>query len=290
MQLDLFADSHDVMLRNDVLDALHRRHAADARRAYDRLVEAYPADDAVPALATLIAALEDTSMTCFTGHQALATVRRVLADEIMPAARRLFGEQAARSWIAPCWRVLAQRAVALPFHADHSEDHAAPMWLLAGDPASAKQAVERIASWRRIPVPLGWMTEARYRDDGLDAAWPLIAELAWLAPAWCEALIRRLGEPALDALRRQFDAEFAGTGESADFAWFPAWLLTVKPALADRLREAWLSRQVDAQRATSLLWQILSLERQGRQHDLVERRAELRGLHAGLYAAYMKTR
>ncbi len=290
MQLDLFADSRDVMLRNDVLDALHRRDAAGARRAWERLVEVYPADDAVPALATLIAALEDTSMTRLTGHQALAAVRRVLADEIVPAARRLLGEQTARSWIAPCWRALAQRAVALPFHADYGDDHAAPMWLLAGDPAAAKQAVERIASWHRIPVPLGWMTEARYRADGLDAAWPLIAELAWLAPARCEALIRRLGEPTLDALCRQFDAEFAGTGEPADFAWFPAWLLTVKPALADRLREARLSRQVDAERATSLLWQILSLERQGRQHDLVERRGALRGLHAGLYAAYMKTR
>jgi hypothetical protein len=64
MQLDLFADSRDVMLRNDVLDALHRRHA---RRAWERLVDVYPADDAVPTLATLIAAREDTSMRRFTG-------------------------------------------------------------------------------------------------------------------------------------------------------------------------------------------------------------------------------
>jgi len=48
--------------------------------------------------------------------------------------------------------------------------------------------------------------------------------------------------------------------------------------------------QIDAERATSFLWQIRSLERQGRQHDLVERRKALRGLHAGLYAAYMKKR
>ncbi len=189
-----------------------------------------------------------------------------------------------------CWRALAQRAVALPFDADYSDHHAAPMWLQAGDWAAAKQAVERIASWRRIPVSLAWMTEARYRADGLDAAWPLLAELAWLAPTRCVVLVSRLEDASLDALRRQFDAEFVGTGEITDFAWFPAWLLTVKPGLADRLREAQLSRHVDPERATSMLWQILSLERQGRQHDLVERRKALRDLHGGLYAAYMKTR
>ena len=38
MQLDLFADSRDVMLRNDVLDALQRHHASDARQTWERLI------------------------------------------------------------------------------------------------------------------------------------------------------------------------------------------------------------------------------------------------------------
>ncbi|WP_207000451.1 hypothetical protein [Trinickia mobilis] len=290
MQLDLFADSRDVMLRNDVLDALQRRHAVDARQAWERLAHEYPADDTVPMLSVLVTALEDAPSARFVDHPALAEARRVLADEIAPAARRLFGEQAARAWLVPCWRALAQRAAALPFDADYSDHHATPMWLQAGDWDAAKQAVERIASWRRIPAPLAWMTEACYCADGLDVVWPLLAELAWLAPVRCVALLSRLGDVSLDALRRQFDTEFVGTGETTDFAWFPAWLLTVKPALADRLREAQLSRHVDAERAASLLRQILSLERQGRHHDLVERRKALRDLHAGLYAAYMKTR
>jgi hypothetical protein len=290
MQLDLFADSRDVMLRNDVLDALQRRHACDARQAWERLMGEYPADDTAPILAVLITAIENVSTARLVSHPALVEARRVLADEIAPAARRLLGEQAAGAWLVPCWRTLAQRAATLPFDADCSDHHAAPVWLQAGDWDAAKQAVERIASWRRIPAPLAWMTEARYRADGLDLAWPLLTELAWLAPVRCVALISRLGDVSLDALRKQFDAQFVGTGELTDFAWFPAWLLTVKPGLADRLREAQLSRHVDPERATSMLLQILSLERQGRHHDLIERRQALRDLHAGLYAAYMKTR
>jgi hypothetical protein len=289
-QLDIFADSRDVMLRNDVLEPLQRRDAAQARAALDRLRDAYASDEALPALDVLVHALESSTTECFADHPMVAAARRTLEEDVTPAARRMLPGPTVEAWLAPCWRSLARRAASLPFQPSDSDSYAAPLWLKAGEWALAREAIERMPSWWRIPAPLAWMTEARYRAEGLDAAWPLFAELAWLAPARCEALIGRLGEPTLNMLRRQFDAEFAGTGDPADFAWFPAWLLTVKPALADRLREARLSHQVDAERATSLLWQILSLERQGRQHDLVERRAALRGLHAGLYAAYMKTR
>ncbi|MGF6301181.1 MULTISPECIES: hypothetical protein [Paraburkholderia] len=102
-----------------------------------------------------------------------------------------------------------------------------PLWLLAGDRAAAIEAVEAIESWSRIPAPLAWMTEARYRAAGLDAAWPLLAQLAWLAPARFVALLPALGDASLDALRQRFDAEFPGTGEVDDYSWFPAWLLLV---------------------------------------------------------------
>jgi len=39
-----------------------------------------------------------------------------------------------------------------------------------------------------------------------------------------------------------------------------------------------------------VLLELLGLERQGRQRDVIERRKTLRGLHAGLYAAYMASR
>jgi hypothetical protein len=36
--------------------------------------------------------------------------------------------------------------------------------------------------------------------------------------------------------------------------------------------------------------ELLSLERQGRHHELLETRRELQALNTALYAAYMKTR
>jgi hypothetical protein len=289
-QLDIFADSRDVMLRNAVLEELQRRDGDGARTALEQLAAGYPDDGALSAMGVLVRELERAPATPFADHTALTLARCHLEDEVVPAARRVLPAQTAHAWLAPCWRALAQRAESLQFRGADADSHAAPLWLLAGEWAAASDAVEGIESWWRIPVPLAWMTEVRYRTGGLDAAWPLLAELAWLAPGRFAALLPRLDDASLDALRRRFDAEFPGSGEVEEYMWFPAWLLTVKPALADRLREARLSHQVDAERATSLLWQILSLERQGRQHDLVERRKTLRGLHAGLYAGYMKTR
>ncbi|EEF26345.1 conserved hypothetical protein, partial [Ricinus communis] len=216
-QMDIFADSLDVMARNDVVDAILRRDAGQARAAVARLVAHYPDDNALPALGTLIRALDVVSSS-ITDHASLAAARGTLEHEITPAAGRALPASAVQAWLAPCWRALALRAAGLPFDAGSADCHPAALWLQAADWVAAQEAVARIPSWRRIPVPLAWMTEARFRLDGLDATWPLLAELAWLSPARFVALSDRLGDKLLDALRRQFDAEFAGAGDTFDAA------------------------------------------------------------------------
>jgi hypothetical protein len=290
MQLDIFADSRDVMLRNDVVDALHRRDAISARQAWQRLVGEFPDDGTLAGLATLIDVLDSDVTAPFADHPALAAACCRLNDEVEPAARRLLGDAPGRAWMASCWRTTARQAAALPFRADVSDLHAAPLWLRAGDWDEAERAVVRIESWRRIPAPLMWMAEVRHRADGVASSLPMLTELAWLSPGRLADLLHRLADASIDTLRRKFDANFEGAGQTADLAWFPAWVLIEKPALAPLLREARPSRQTAPERATRLLLQILSLERQGSQHELVERRKALRDLHAGLYAAYLRAR
>jgi hypothetical protein len=293
-QLDIFADSRDVVLRNGVLDQLQRRDGAAARAALEELAAEYPDDRALSAMTVLVRELEGGSTTPFADHAVLAVARRHLEDEVAPAVRQVLPAQTGYAWLAPCWSSLAQRAAGLAFRGvqadSHAGNHAAPLWLLAGEWTAACDAVERIESWWRIPAPLMWMTEARYRTEGLDAAWPLLAELAWLAPGCFAALLTRLGDASLDALRRRFDAEFPGTGGVDDYAWFPAWLLVVKPALAGRLGEARVQRNRAESRATALLGEILRREHEGDQHELVSLRQKLSRLHAGLFEAYMGTR
>ena len=138
------------------------------------------------------------------------------------------------------------------------------------------------------------MTEARYRREGVDAAWPLLVELAWLAPKRLDALLRVLADPLIDRLRRRFEDSFDAVVESSDgrdgLAWFPAWALTDTPALAPHLAQAEQGQDSNPERSFRLMVQLLGLERQGRHHELVARRKALRDLCAPLYAAYMATR
>ena len=204
--------------------------------------------------------------------------------------QHLWGTPAGAAWLMPLWRQLAQRAGRLGFCAELAESHAAALWLKAGDFGAAADAVQRIESWRRIPVPLAWMSEARFRLDGLDSSWGLLAELAWLSPQRFDALARRLADPVLSRLRRRFDADFDGEGTVADLAWFPAWVLCETPALAHGLGQAQPGLQGPPERAMRLLLDLLHLERQGRQRELIEQRKSLRDLQPAIFAAYMRSR
>jgi hypothetical protein len=294
MQLDIFDHGRDLMLRNDVLAALERRDAAAARAARQDLLEEYPDDASLATLALLVDALERSAGPAFVAHEALRAARRWVANDVTPAARRSFDAPAAAAWLAGLWRDLAQRAAPLPFCAECSDEHAAALWLLAGDWPAAIDTVARIQSWRRSPAPLAWMAEARWRHDGLDAVWPLLAELAWLAPDRFDTLTRQLADPVIQALRRRFDSEFEpDTDEASDaasLAWFPAWVLTDKPALAPLLGPARPGSDGAPERGLRLMLELLALERQGNHREIVQRRKDLRDTQATLYAAYLKTR
>ena len=141
-QLDLFAHSHAVELRNDVLDALLKRDVAGAARARAMLAADQPDDTALPGLDTLIAALAGEhpeaadGPAAFPTAAALAPVREQLAQSVTAAAVAAFGRRDAQAWLRPFWRGLARRAAALPFDPAHADDHAAPLWLQAGDAAA----------------------------------------------------------------------------------------------------------------------------------------------------------
>lgn len=289
-QLDIFAHSRDVMLRNDVLDALQRRDSTRAREAWRALAAAFPEDADLPALEVLARTLEQHSDAPLPDHDALARERQGLAEDVAEAARQALGAESGRAWLRPLWQALAARSASLPFQAARADDHAAALWLRAEDWQAAARAVQGIESWHRIPTPLAWMAEARCRLGGPDGSWALLAELAWLAPKRLDRLLRRLDDPLFARLLKKFEADFDDSDAPTGLSWFPAWVLTEAPALAPQLARARPSQHSDAERGMRLMVELLGLERQGRHHELVQHRRALRDLHAPLYAAYMATR
>ncbi|MDO8320905.1 hypothetical protein [Rhodoferax sp.] len=290
MQFDFFNDNQAVVLRNDVIFALEKFDAPAAQQACETLTRHDPYDVAAVPLLLLIVTLFESTTIPFQSHTDMRAACLELQRKITPAAIAGMGPAAANAWLNTRWQALAARAVALPYHTGHPDEHAAPLWLQARQWQAAADAVAQIASWRRIPAPLSWMLHARLQLQGLQANWGLLAELAWLAPQRLENVVQQAAEPILQALARKFEEGFEGAGDTDDLVWFPAWVLTDRPTLAPALTQAQASQHTQPEQAMRVMIELLGLERQGRQRDVLAHRKTLRGLNDALYAAYMATR
>ena len=287
MQLDLFEDSRDVMLRNDAISALLSRDATATTRALTRLETEYPDDPSLPRLT----ALQHRLALAIVAPLSRQTAGEVLhaTDGIVPAAQQTLGASA-EAWLAPLWVEMAEASRGLTFDANDEMVHAAPFLLRAGKWVDAIACLETIPSWRRQPVPLAWKITATARIAGVDALWPYIAELSWMASARAQSLMPRLQLSELTTLISSFDAEFEGESSIDDFAWFPAWLLIAHPRLAEALRKAETGAGRAPERCARLVLSLLALERQGRHADVLRARKKLRDAHACLFELYMRNR
>ncbi|MDR1462837.1 MAG: hypothetical protein LBI68_06860 [Azoarcus sp.] len=289
MQLDLFAHSRPVMLRNDLILALRERQSAASREAHARLAGEYPEDGLLIPAQRLLDQLEAPRPAPFSSHKdaqcAIEQAESALAD----SASTVFGAVMASDWMTPVWQILADACEKLPYQRNIPSANPACMLMRSRCWDAAEAAIARIPNWRRMPEPLAWMAEARFKLRGLGSVWPLLAELAWRAPARFAALARRLDATALARLLRGFESEFA-TGDDADFAWFPAWALSTEAKLVDGLLEEHTPEYSPPEQAAWTIRQLLILERQGRHHEIVKNRETLRDLHPELFAYYMRSR
>ncbi len=288
-QLDIFNDSRDVCLRNDIAAAIVRADLAAARLALVGLRSESDSDSTLGAAQTLI---DHLVTTCadepLRSADEVLTRRRDIETRIAPAARQILGPAVSAPWLTTQWRRLADTAHTLPWQPDQPDAHAASIYLQAGAWTEAAEAAGQISSWRRIPQPLLWMTQACWRRDGADATWPLLVEAFWLAPTRAAALIPQLDDSALIRLARRFEADFDPDG--ADWAWMPAWALIDRPLLAAVMSTAEVPPRHNAAEAFQIVMGLLRMERAGRHHDIIDYRKRLRGLSDRLFAAYMATR
>ncbi len=293
-QLDIFADSRDRVLVNALADAVAQRDIGAAQAAAADLAHEFADDRHLGPAAVLIEAMQAQASAAdgpLPGLAAALSARETIEQRQRPAAHSLLGAAAAATWLAQSWRALAQRARALPFEPSTAQGHATALWLQSGDWAQAAQAAQGIESWRRKPQPLAWMAQATWRQAGPDAAWPLLAELAWLAPPRVPLLLPLLPDTRMHKLARAFEDVFDELSDDAGhWAWWPAWLLVEQPLLGAPLEQALTDSEAAPPRAFRMVQSLLRLERQGRHADIVSHRKQLQALHAGLFAAYMLTR
>ena len=292
MQLDLFMHSADVGLRNTVVEALRAQDAVGMGAAIDRLRADYPRDDHLDGFERLFVGLSALNPPAQSPTGIAEQLERI-EMQLLPSVQKLLGTDAAQRWVEPIYLDLARAAAGTPFSRSQSSTHAAGLLLRAGAVAEARAAVAEIASWRRIPEPLFWMTEIALRENKPAEFWPLLAELAWIAPALLEALLAGLGAHATPAQVHRLYREFGSAAEVDDdgdeASWFPAWLLVEHPELLSFLRTVQHHSSRPARSATVLI-DLLIGERQGALPSSPEKCKQLRDLAPSLFQNYMARR
>jgi len=287
MQLDLFAHSRDVVLRNRAIEAARGYDKKQLESAIELLAAECPADPLLAALRTL---LERICVSLPPGLSRAAALQMVrLTEQTSSAAERVFGNMAER-WLAQLWDEIATAIGDLSFDPSSELIHAAPLFLRAGSWVKANESIKAIPAWRHQPVPLAWKVESEFHQSGLISAWPYFAELCWMAPSGAASLAARLEGDELGDLLRHFQMQYEGDGDELDFAWLPAWSVIAEPRWAASLRLAQPGKSSPAERFARQLLELLTLERHGRHTSLVAGRRILRDINPALFALYMRTR
>ncbi len=289
-QLDIFADSRDRVLLNTLADSLMLGGGESTHAALAALRSKFPDDRHLGPAALLITALDEeirAGETPVADASAALAAHRHIGTALHDAAHTVLGHEAAPQWLRSRWQSLARRARALPFDPPNADAHAAALWLQGRSWAETAEAVRGIESWRRKPQTLAWMAQASWHVSGPDSAWPLLAELAWLAPQRMPTLVAVLPDARLHKLARKFERVF---DSAPDWAWWPAWLLVEQPLLADPLDAARSVAEAAPEHGFKVVLSLLRLERRGRHADIVEHRRQLQALHPALFAIYMSTR
>jgi len=288
MQLDLFAHSADVSLRNEVVTALCAHDADAMRDATDRLRADFPDDGHLERFEHLLAELSALSQPKQSAP-AIARQAERIEIRLLPSLIKMIGADAAQRWTEAVYGALARSPFKQTFSRSLATAHPAGLFLRAGELSLARAAVAEIPSWRRIPEPLAWMTEIALRERAPDEYWPLVAELAWIAPALLAALLPRAAPATALRLYQEFRLAVDSENEDQETAWFPAWLLVEHPDLLQSLRSAQAHDSPPA-RSAALLIDLLIGERQGPTPAMLDKRRQLRELAPAIFERYMARR
>jgi hypothetical protein len=290
-QLDLFLDSRDVILTNELVAALAARDVARSAQCLARLRTEAPRHADLPAFERLEAFLQLVAAGGIGGLPAkeFANVLAALVSRVLPAGRVL-GAGAA-DFGRFFWLQMA-RAATHPFDPARPQMHAAELLLRAEAYEAVEEEAMAIAGAGTDRSVLRWLALARYRRHGLNAALWSVLLLAWRAPEALADLLREIDEPRLTKVWRALQSE----ADDPDARWFPAWLLLCHPESVPEA-DPFLATSADQAaaalppaRAFVLLRRILELERDGHSRALVDKRASLQSIEPGFFAFYMRSR
>lgn len=224
-QLDLFIDGAGSSLANAIAGALGRRDNTEAEQLLAKLYRAEPGHPRLGALERLVEWALLLEQAVADPEWELTELR----EEIQPLAADLLGKEC-RNYLAPLWRRIDNALRDRPFDPNRPLLHRSYTSAAVLDWEATLAAVEAEPGWRDDPVLLKRHESAcghlrRPADALLDRF-----ELCWRFPQ--EAALSHAD--AAPDLVRAWD-RFLELEPELEIPLFPAWLLVVRPQMAQWL-------------------------------------------------------
>ncbi|MBF0422491.1 MAG: hypothetical protein HQL73_05810 [Magnetococcales bacterium] len=222
VQMDLFLDTPETLLVNDLIQAIARHDLMTATELCQRLRSENPENGILEDLPPLIAAIE---LGDELPQQPLQALER-LHNEILPCSRQALGALA-KPFLKPIYRRLDRAFVGFPFDPAHPDAHRS--WTLERleNWRAMAECILLEENWTRQPVLLYRRAQALFRLKRLGACWQVWATFFWAFPPLAPTFLEKCQDRDLLRLWHGFidlDLEVRVTPEL-----FPVWMALAQP-------------------------------------------------------------
>ena len=278
-QLDLFMDTEESAMVNDVVAALASHDADAAESRLSRLADLNPHHWAIADANTLIGALRIGPPSPEEAVNRLEEIER----RWQPAASAVL-HAGARDFLTPIWRALGAALEGKSFDERHPHQHAAWAYYNGLDWANVRRNICGTAGYESQPRLMGWLAEAQWRLRDPKGAYTSWFALCWREPDHFADLIEGGRFPDAVLKKAWLAAQEADLEPPMTAPWFPAWTVLQAPHVARAVPasagDSHPARAFDA---------LVALAAGGNDRQEMNHRKALQYLHPGLFNLYLDT-
>lgn len=231
-QMDLFLDTPETILVNDLIQAIANHNAQVADDLVKRLEENHPHNGTLEELHPLIKVITQKEQWVLTPLEGITFIQ----EEIVPLAQQTLAALTGR-FLKPLYRMFDRALMHHPFDPQHPNAHRS--WTLEQleNWKALAECVLLEEGWIQQPVLLQRRAKALFQLKRLDASLQVWVQFFWGFPHHAAQAIENQGDKNLKRLWYSFIDRVEH--RENDAVTFPAWMLIHQPRLAEQ-REEWL--------------------------------------------------
>ncbi|MBF0436574.1 MAG: hypothetical protein HQL77_14525 [Magnetococcales bacterium] len=232
IQLDLFLDTPETMLVNDLIQAVAQHDDKKAAKLCKQLEKEHPNNGVLEEVRPLIAAIKLGEKLVASPIKGLKRLR----EEIIPCAKQALGNLE-RHFLKPFYRQFDQVLIGQTFDPKHPDAHRSWTLECLENWQSLAECILLEEAWTQHPLLLYRRAHALFQGKRLVASWQVWVQFFWGFPLQAASALENAADKELKRLWLGFSDHKPDI--EPDPTLFPAWMLLAQPLLTEN-RDEWL--------------------------------------------------